>query len=75
VTSLPPPSSRHQILRALAGDLGGLAPHAWTGPAPLLPPGLRVALLVTYYVAVLGGLAWLYGSHPPSPPPFIYQGF
>ena len=32
-------------------------------------------LLVAYYVGVMVALVLMYGINPPSPPPFIYQGF
>lgn len=71
------PAYWRDLARALLGDLGGLTPPAWiplTPPAPL-PSGIRIALLVTYYAGVLGGLVALYAVKPATPPPFIYQGF
>ena len=35
----------------------------------------RGLLLGVYYVGVLIALWLMYGTNPPSPPPFIYQGF
>jgi hypothetical protein len=42
---------------------------------PSLSPRARRSLLVVYYVGVLIALMLMYGTNPPSPPPFIYQGF
>jgi len=32
-------------------------------------------VLAVYYAGVLIALMLMYGTNPPSPPPFIYQGF
>lgn len=70
------PTSRHDLVRALLGDLGGLTPPSWpSSPPPPLPNSLRIWLLVGYYALVLAGLLAVYAVKPPSPPPFIYQGF
>jgi hypothetical protein len=42
---------------------------------PSLSPRARRLVLVGYYVGVLIALMLMYGTNPPSPPPFIYQGF
>lgn len=42
---------------------------------PSLSPRARRLALVMYYVGVLIALMLMYGTNPPSPPPFIYQGF
>jgi hypothetical protein len=42
---------------------------------PSLSPHARGLLLGVYYVGVLIALLLMYGTNPPSPPPFIYQGF
>ncbi len=42
---------------------------------PSLSPRARQLVLVVYYVGVLIALLLMYGTNPPSPPPFIYQGF
>ena len=42
---------------------------------PSLSPRARGLLLGVYYVGVLIALMLMYGTNPPSPPPFIYQGF
>jgi len=36
---------------------------------------VRGLALCAYYVAVLIALLLIYGTNPPDPPPFIYQGF
>ena len=36
---------------------------------------VRGLALCVYYVAVLIALLLIYGTNPPNPPPFIYQGF
>ena len=36
---------------------------------------VRGLALCVYYVAVLIALLLIYGTNPPTPPPFIYQGF
>jgi hypothetical protein len=40
-----------------------------------LSPHVRGLLLGVYYVGVLIALLLMYGTNPPSAPPFIYQGF
>ena len=42
---------------------------------PVITPRARRLLLVAYYVGVMAGLVLMYGINPPTPPPFIYQGF
>jgi len=42
---------------------------------PPLPAHVHRLVLVVYYLAVLIALVLMYGINPPSPPPFIYQGF
>jgi hypothetical protein len=42
---------------------------------PSLSPHARGLVLAVYYVGVLVALMLMYGTNPPSPPPFIYQGF
>jgi hypothetical protein len=36
---------------------------------------VRLIGLTLYYVAIIVGLAILYGGSEYTPPPFIYQGF
>lgn len=38
-------------------------------------PRVRVAVLVTYYLAIIAGLMALYGRGDFSTPPFVYQEF
>jgi hypothetical protein len=38
-------------------------------------PGIRMTLLVFYYLAIIAGLIVLYGKGDFSTPPFVYQGF
>ncbi len=38
-------------------------------------PGIRVALLTVYYLAIIAGLILMYGKGDFSTPKFIYQGF
>ena len=40
-----------------------------------LSPRRRGLVLCVYYVAVLIALLLIYGTNPPNPPPFVYQGF
>jgi hypothetical protein len=42
---------------------------------PALSRRTRRLLLVAYYVGIMVGLVLMYGINPPTPPPFIYQGF
>jgi hypothetical protein len=42
---------------------------------PSLSPHARGLVLAVYYAGVLIALMLMYGTNPPSPPPFIYQGF
>ena len=42
---------------------------------PSLSPHARGLVLAVYYLGVLIALMLMYGTNPPSPPPFIYQGF
>ena len=50
-------------VRAIADAWRSRSPHA------------RGLVLSVYYIAVLIFLLLMYGTNPPSPPPFIYQGF
>jgi hypothetical protein len=45
--------------------------EAWLSPSSRA----RGLALCVYYVAVLIALLLIYGTNPPNPPPFIYQGF
>ena len=45
--------------------------QAWRSPSSRA----RGLALTVYYVAVLIALLLIYGTNPPTPPPFIYQGF
>ena len=38
-------------------------------------PHTRTALLALYYLAIIGGLALIYGRGDFSTPPFVYQEF
>ena len=38
-------------------------------------PCLHTALLALYYLAIIGGLALIYGRGDFSTPPFVYQEF
>lgn len=38
-------------------------------------PGVRIAVLTIYYLAIILGLIVMYGRGDFSTPPFIYQGF
>ena len=38
-------------------------------------PGIRIALLTIYYLAIIAGLIVMYGKGDYSTPSFIYQGF
>jgi hypothetical protein len=44
-------------------------------PRPSFSPHAHRLVLVVYYIGVLIALMLMYGTNPPSPPPFIYQGF
>lgn len=35
----------------------------------------RFVVLTVYYVAIIAGLANIYGSNRPKPTPFVYQEF
>ena len=58
----------------LPGRVARWARATADAPPSLSPRARRLAFGV-YYVGVLIALWLMYGTNPPSAPPFIYQGF